>query len=309
MGDRPSTWSGDDWQDYCDLLFQERHKPAGYQRVPDKDRGDLGVEGFTVDGTGCIYQCYSTEAVGGSERYRAQRDKITRDLKKLAKNRDRLEGLFGQHVMRTWILVVPEHDTKDLVEHARKKEVELRQAGLPFLSPDVTVVIQTDVKNFAIERRALEDAAAATITVAPEIGEVEASEAVLALKTNDAAQVAVMDEKLAKVLAPDTAVDVRDRMLRQSVDGANIREHLRGSHPLTLERVLRQHQIEARDLLDERDFGQLHKGSITEVRARYEKRLRDSVPGLGDVQSSRLSHAAVADWVMECPIDFEGASA
>jgi hypothetical protein len=80
------TWSGDDWQAYCDLLFQERHKPAGYVRVPDKDRGDLGIEGYTIDGTACMYQCYATQAVALRERYEAQRNKITRDLTKLVKN-------------------------------------------------------------------------------------------------------------------------------------------------------------------------------------------------------------------------------
>jgi hypothetical protein len=298
---RPHTWSGDDWQDYCNLLFQERHKPAGYVQVPDKDRGDLGVEGFTVDGTGCIYQCYASEATDLRPQYEAQRNKITRDLAKLVKNKDRLTTLFGVHTMRSWILVVPEHNTKDLVEHARRKEAELREEGLPFLAQDFTVVIQTDAENFAVERKAIEDAAAATITVAPEA---VVPEAVEQFKTEEADQVAAMDGKLQKILADDKVVPARDRLLRNALDGANIREHLRRNHPETLERVLTQQGIEERNILSEREFDELHKGSVREVRARYEASLRHRVPGLGDAQSSRLSHAAVAGWLLECPLDF-----
>src|SRR4051794_12412657 len=108
---RSHTWSGDDWQAYCELLFQKRHEPAGYVRVPDKDRGDLGVEGYTIDGSGCIYQCYASEAVDVRGLYEAQRDKITRDLGKLVKNRVGVANLFGTHMMRIWILVVPWYDS------------------------------------------------------------------------------------------------------------------------------------------------------------------------------------------------------
>jgi hypothetical protein len=43
MPGSPHIWSPDDWEVYCDGLFRERHGPTGYVKVPDRDRGDLGM--------------------------------------------------------------------------------------------------------------------------------------------------------------------------------------------------------------------------------------------------------------------------
>jgi hypothetical protein len=80
---------------------------------------------------------------------------------------------------------------------------------------------------------------------------------------------------------------------------------LRLNHPQTGAQVERQLAIERRDVLAERDLGELHRGSIIEVRRRLEDRLRDQVVALGDDQSSRVAHATVARWLMECPLDFQ----
>src|SRR4051812_17856470 len=110
-------WSPDDWEEYCNGLFRERHGPTGYVRVPDRDRGDLGMEGYSMDGTGVIYQCYATEATEVGERYAKQRDKITKDLGKLVAKAERVAALLGDNVMGFWALVVPLYDSKELVIH------------------------------------------------------------------------------------------------------------------------------------------------------------------------------------------------
>ncbi|MDR0604437.1 MAG: hypothetical protein LBG80_09075, partial [Bacteroidales bacterium] len=42
-----SNLSGDEWQDLGNALIGLKYGPANYQRVPDNDRGDAGIEGFT----------------------------------------------------------------------------------------------------------------------------------------------------------------------------------------------------------------------------------------------------------------------
>ena len=295
-----TVWEGEDWQDYCDALFGQRHAPAGYQRVPDKHAGDLGLEGFSVDGTGCGYQCFASQAEGVRARYESQRDKMTADLRKLGAYRDRLEKLLGEHRIQKWIFVVPVHDSKQLVAHARTKEVELRGNGLPFLADNFTIVVQTE-EDFVREKAALDVAGASTVGTVPEAVDAEAIER---LRHDEAEQVQTMDRKLAKVADPAAVIDTRERLLRAAVDGGNIREHLRRSHPQTNERVERQVAIERRDVLAERDFGNMHSGTVLDVQRRLEHRLNDKVPGLGDDQSSRLAHSVVARWFMDCPIDF-----
>jgi hypothetical protein len=292
------TWSPDDWQAHCDLLCNERHAPGGYQRVPDTDRGDLGLEGFSVDGEGCGYQCYSTQKTEVGARYVAQRDKMTADLGKLVVNAKRLEKMIGAHPLRRWIFLVPVHDSKELILHARKKEAELRMAGLPFLAEDFAVVIQTEA-DFGKELAIVEGHGAATIGDLEETVEPAALER---LEREEAEQVQTMDRKLLKIAADPTAA--REQMLRSAVDGGNIREHLRRHHPQTGEQVARQLSIERRDVLAERELGELHSGSVTQVRRRLEARLQVKVTAVGDSEANRLSHAAVAAWLMECPLDF-----
>ena len=294
-------WSGDDWQEYCERLFNERHAPAGYQRVPDKDRGDLGLEGFSLDGEGCAYQCYASEATGVGERYVAQRDKMSADLRKLLRRADRVAELLGEHRIRRWIFMVPIHDSKELVIHARRKEAELRAANLDFLAPDFVIVIQTEA-DFPRERALLASAGAAVIgLIALEDGPV----AVDQLRRNEADQVRLMDDKLARAIpAAETAIDVRERMLRAAVDEGNIRDHLRRTHPEIHEAVERKLAARRREVENERDFGQLHRGSIGQVKRQLEDALANDVPAVGVDHAERLASGTIARWLMECPLDF-----
>lgn len=52
--------SGNDWQEWVDKLLQRHYGPGEYQKVPDKDKGDAGIEGFTVN-SGHAYQAYGPE--------------------------------------------------------------------------------------------------------------------------------------------------------------------------------------------------------------------------------------------------------
>jgi hypothetical protein len=296
-------WSGDDWQEWCDLLFHARHAPAGYVRVPDKDRGDLGIEGYSVDGTGCMYQCYATEAVDVPTRYEKQRDKITIDLGKLKINTSGFARLLGAHRMSHWVLVVPLHDSKELVFHARSKEAQIRELKLPYLEADFTVIIQTDRQDFARERAQLDAAALAIVPPITALDDGQADEAVATFKVDGAEQVAVMDAKLRRAGLADT-VTARDRLLRQLVDADNITAELRRDFPTTHEAVLTQQRIEERDILSERDFAGLHAGSIGEIRGRLQQRLHDAAPAIGADHASRLAHGALGRWLLECPLDF-----
>lgn len=299
----PHEWSGDDWQDWCDLLFHARHAPAGYIRVPDNDRGDLGIEGYSVDGTGCMYQCYATEAVDVRTRYTKQRDKITTDLKKLQARAEAFKKLLGDHKMCRWILVVPLSDSKDLVAHARAKEAEVRALGLSFLDPEFTIVIQTDRQDFPSECLKLDAEAIAVIPAIPAPGEHHVDEAIATLQVDEAEQVATMDAKLQRAGVTDH-IAARDRLLRQLVDADNITAELRRDFPSTHETVVTQQRIEERDILAERDFDGLHGGSVTEIRGRFQQRLGEAAPAIGADHASRLAHGAVGRWLLECPLDF-----
>ena len=52
-------WKGDEWQEFALQLVQRRHGAENVQVVPDKVKGDAGLEFFTT--CGCLYQCYAPE--------------------------------------------------------------------------------------------------------------------------------------------------------------------------------------------------------------------------------------------------------
>lgn len=291
-------WSGDDWQDHCELLFRELHGAGNFQTVPDTDRGDLGMDGFSVDDLGHCYQCYATEASDVGARYEAQRDKMTGDLRKLQRNAIRIQNLLAPVVIRRWIFMVPVHDSKELIAHARTKEEEIRKAGLPFIADDFRVVIHTE-KDYAKELKLSESHGLAQIGA---LGDGASDQAVQELEREDPDQVRVMDEKLSR--AVDDPARVRKLMLRAAVDGGNIRAYLHREHPLTDEQVTDQVGLEERNVILERELGELGKSSLLSVKERMTKRLLEQVTAVRESDSDRISYGVVAQWLMECPLNF-----
>ena len=82
--------TGTQWQDWADMLLQRHYGSGGYQKIPDKVKGDAGIEGFSM--SGCAYQVYGPEEpLSTSERYEKHRNKITRDINKFIKKRNLLQ--------------------------------------------------------------------------------------------------------------------------------------------------------------------------------------------------------------------------
>jgi hypothetical protein len=84
---------GDDWQQWANRILSAHYGPLEYQQVPDHDRGDAGIEGFTRT-DGHAYQAYGCEEpISTAERYAKQRDKVTQDIGKFILNRATLARL------------------------------------------------------------------------------------------------------------------------------------------------------------------------------------------------------------------------
>jgi hypothetical protein len=111
------------------MMLLAMHYPVGeLVEVPDRDKGDYGIEAFARDG--CAFQCYAAEEpLTVQQLYAKQRAKMARDLKKLVDNRSGLMAILGSVRIRRWLFLVPRHDSKELVAHAARKEAELRAGG------------------------------------------------------------------------------------------------------------------------------------------------------------------------------------
>jgi len=143
----------EEWQERIILLLKLQYRATGFQEIPDRDRGDYGLEGFARDGS--VYQCYAAEEpLSTGNLYAKQRHKITKDLNKFKDNKDGLIKIFGPTKISRWILVVPRWESKELLKHAEKKAEEIRNVNLPYVADDFCVHIATE-EYFAVERQLL----------------------------------------------------------------------------------------------------------------------------------------------------------
>ena len=143
-------FDGNSWEDLCQKCFKHKYADNGYQRIPADDGGDMGIEGFTRDGL--VFQCYCPDQdYPPKDLYEYQRDKITKDLNKLIKNKDRLiKNYLHNTKIRVWYFVTPYYSSKDLVEHCISKALEYRQKKLEHLAPDFDILI-LESTDFMIE--------------------------------------------------------------------------------------------------------------------------------------------------------------
>ena len=144
-------WTGPSWQKWVNMLIKQRYAEK-YHIIPDKDRGDGGLEGFTACGK--AYQCYAPETSIMAKWKDDVQAKMNDDLKKLRSNEVKLGKMLGEVIIKSWHLVVPENRSKDLIAHCNTKAKECQDWGLTILASDFMVTIETE-ENWPLEASAL----------------------------------------------------------------------------------------------------------------------------------------------------------
>jgi len=296
----PNLISGQDWQQYVFQLLALRY---GFLlvKVPDEHEGDFGIEAFSRDG--CAYQCYAPQQLlKTADLYKDQRDKVTTDLKKFVDNRDELIKLFGPTKIHNWILVVPEHRSAKLTQHCEEKAQKIRGLGLPYCAPNFEVTVVTE-DYFPVEIQTL--LAGAGVKV-----EVDALPATHASVVDWAALndtlVQKMDEKLGPLPTFATQSErreTRDRLLEMYIAGENALQELKRKYPVVYDQIEVLKRLRTRSL--EID-STLQKLTIAGTRSEFAKELTTRVAGLGPSTAETISYAAIAEWLMICPLRPKG---
>ncbi|WP_028061196.1 hypothetical protein [Candidatus Solirubrobacter pratensis] len=301
----PYQWGGKEWESYCLQLLIRRHVNS-YARMPDTDAGDLGMEGYSTDGSRCAYQCYAPEAEETLKRAEAQIRKINRDLRKWKDRPTEVAAHLNGVVVSRWILLTPTHDSKAVTKHCRKKEQEMRLLDLEFLDRDFRVDVQTAEIHFTAERRLLEEEGVGVVKAPPADVQPEELERLAEERPDLLRNLEQKIERLLPSRSEQVRQGLREFMQHAAVDAANLEDHLRINHAPTYELFLRERDAEERAVQLESFTGaSVQPTYVNTVRERYESRLRREVPGLrkGD-EADRLSHGGVADWLRRCPMDF-----
>lgn len=301
-----SSWDPDDWERYCLSLLRQRHGDAVIP-VPDKSGGDGGLEAFMHAGT--AWQCYApeNEPLRPKERYALQRGKITTDLKKLKTHHVRVSQILGSGtILQHWILLTPVHESADLVVHCNDRAVDVRNWGLPFISSDFIVSVQT-LADFKVEHALLQRAGLVPESLARTVSRPATTDAGHPFTEAWGPLIEVMDGKLAKVVADETSrAFLRSEYLSARVAGDDLVAAYYERIPDIAEAIAREVSNVKRNILL-RQAAQLSSSGehLFEVRADLRDRLMGVVAGMTATNAELIADAAITTWLEECSMDFK----
>jgi hypothetical protein len=293
---------GEGWEDFCQQLLRLKYSDnEGYQEVPDRYGGDLGIEGFTQ--TGRAFQCYCPEGEPThKELYEGQRDKVTRDISKLLKNETALKRLLGPIIVREWQFLTPSHDSKELIAHCTKKTQEVRSSGKSHVSQDFTILIRTEL-NFIPQREILISAGHGQISPdAAPISEEEVAE----WKASNNEYFITLEGKLGKIIDDNDRRNIQTiNMIKGYLIGQNILENIRKGFPSHYGKIMNlknatDGSVEIASALPN-DPGEHLRHTLSEYQENIDSQLNKS---LDHSTVIRLGQEAIADWLIRCPLDF-----
>ncbi len=229
---------GEEWQDWANKLLSQHYGPTNYQKVPDNDRGDCGIEGFTL-AEGHAYQAYGCEGepLQTKERYEKHRDKLSRDIRKFIDNRQTLERIFGTVTITRWVFFVPYYDSKEIVIHASTKTSEVLSANLPYVASDFRIAVCHE-EDFLVARDHLINAGTTALQVSVDPATPEQLGDFVSSNVGFATD---LTNKLIKLttLATDTQrTSFHGKVLRWHLEGQAILQALR-KYPTTYEKVIK----------------------------------------------------------------------
>lgn len=294
--------SGDEWQNWANRVLCVHYGPLEYQQIPDNDRGDAGLEGFTRT-DGHAYQAYGCEEpISTADRYERQRNKMTADLGKFILNRAALQRILGTVRITRWALFVPCFDSKEIVAHAARKTEEVKAAALPYVADSFHVCV-CQQSDFAVEDQHLINSAQRQLLIAAESPTQDQIED-WAEENQGPSQ--VLSDKLRRL--PTLRTDGERRKFQASVldwylKGQDILEELR-LYPETYAKV-RDAKAHREALLEMSMIGDVapHELLMRTVNELYGS-LKEEVRELHMHSAENLAYEAVADWLLRCPLRF-----
>ena len=293
---------GNDWQDWANQLLTVHYGPTEYSRVPDKQKGDGGLEGFTLT-DGHVYQAYGCEEpISLKDRFEKQRNKMTRDLKKFVENQALLEKLFGETKIKKWVLFVPVYDSKDLIAHAAKKTKEIKAFGLPYVDTQFNVTV-CEEKDFATEKEQILNNKSDQLDF--EIA-TAGDEAIAAFSSDNDHFIATIDKKIAKLSTLQTGekrLGFRNSVLRWYLQGQELLDSLKVDSPSVFGTVLKIKSQRESYLVADSLAAKTSEEQFGLAINKLLDSLKSEAKQLSTSSAEALAHEAVADWLIRCPFD------
>lgn len=299
-------FDGDSWERLCQQVFKKKFAADGYQHIVATP-GDFGLEGFTTT-TGCGFQCYCPDKLHPiKDLHDKQRDKITRDLKKLRTYETALKGFLGSTRLRRWYFVTPTVAKNDLLAHARTKEAEVRLWGLSILAPDFEVLVH-DGDHYAEEIQDLRLALGQAIdfgglsTALPPLGSgPEVYEENVLRKTKARLEGRVDTAKLAEKVA-----GLHQRTLREFLDHDAHFRRINEQAPTVHSRLVRLINGFEAHVVETCETWEGTPQQLTEkIREGLAERItKELAPHIDETEAAHIARLMVARWIAVCELDY-----
>ena len=298
-------WGPDDWEEFSHSLLQSRHGVLNLHKVPANHSGDLGIDYYCLTER-VIYQCYAPEEpLDIAVRANRQKSKMTTDLGKLVKGASAVSKLMLGKELKSWVLLVPLHDSKDVNLHCAKKTNDLRKLDLACLDENFEVCIQ-DQTHFP--GKAVQNAMAGLTNLSLSVAAPSEEE----LKDWEAGSADLVANATVK-LGKRTTGAALDNVVAQGIEaflrGNGLIDALRNNAPDMHEKVAASIQVRARTLTFAGPKGGTLPSSIlnTEI-ASLTQAIKAAAPTLSDDNAQEIALGAISEWIMRCPLDFPDAA-
>lgn len=294
-GESAPAFEGNEWEEFCQQALGRKYG-AAWQKIPSKNCGDWGLEGF-VRGQGIVVQCYADDSVSNQDRTRKQKGKLTSDVPKLQKYRDVLEAQLAMSV-HSYLFLVPSFDDKDLLSHAKSKSVMVRKWNLSWIASEFEIGVHD--MDFLREEwevlrgglRHLVDLAAATpLPPVPNTGKLTST----------------LTRKLAAIprLAANAAraEDWRRSLIDDFVRGGGLLLELNDLRPEYADRITQI--VDGREArLERRTHASEPVDDLNALTSDLAEAFHRDISALDDADAQRIAGAVVADWLMRCPLEY-----
>jgi hypothetical protein len=307
MPGHPRQWNSKAWESHIQRLLKKRYAvpPGSYREVPDRVKGDCGVEGFAQDGT--AYQCYAAQQwTSPADLLKKQKNKITADISKFVKNESELLEIFGTVKISQWNLTVPYWSDKDLIKHANVKALEVQKRHCTHAENEFAISILTD-DDFEVERNLLAQLDMYQFDVpAPPV---EGAALAAWMKEKDKISLVNNLTRKAGLIGAGKSQHMREkfqaRIVAQYIGGNIVLGRLEQELPEIYGKVIeykaaREANLETESFATTKVPAEFFNATLQDYRAELR-----TVPGISSRVADTLAREAVADWLLTCPMDFD----
>ena len=299
-------WDGGEWEEHCCRLLGVKFG-ENIQFVPDRVRGDGGLEAYRLD-CGTVYQCYAPEAAFNVQAQTdAQKRKIQKDIRTLVSKPEETVALVGEgYLVNRWVLLTPEYDDKELIKYARMKSRNTRSPTRPvWCAEDFEIVVASDMDLFSVEMAQL---GGPTHIISLNVPPIPEDDAYASIEDGVAAKLTEKLRESPALRADDAELrGYRSETLLDYVYGEKQSAILEDKYTAAYAAVSRRALSTQRRLTQHLAGG---TGGLTDLRTLVRElsaQFASDIPALAPVACDDLAHYYMAVWWISCPLRFRAA--